>query len=283
MKARGFNRTVFQVSLAGAFACTAIAAGGAHAATLTVGSPLTTAPAGTFAGTATEVNFVLAEPGARITSPVTGTIVSYQVNSTNDGRLAIRAIRPVGGGLFQGVGTSTPAPSSGTGLQTFSANVPINTGDFVGLDLVDPDSGVGQANVVGSTVYEWGNSGFLADGATEPPKNIWPDFELLFNAQVQTSNTLAVGKTQRSKKKGTATLNLTAPNPGTLTATGNGAKVSAAGGTVAAGPVKLRIKAKGKKAKTLNSKGKVTVKVAIAYTPNLGDAGTQSIKVKLKK
>jgi hypothetical protein len=105
-----------------------------------------------------------------------------------------------------------------------------------------------------------GHPGLLADGATAAPDNTYPNFELLFNADVVPSNSIEVGATQRNKKKGTATLNLTVPNPGTLTAAGNGARVSSAiSKAVAAGPVQLLINAKGKKRKALNAKGKVRV------------------------
>jgi hypothetical protein len=43
------------------------------------------------------------------------------------------------------------------------------------------------------------------------------------------------------------------------------------------------IKAKGKKKKQLNQKGKVKLNVAITYTPTGGDPSTQSVKVKLQK
>lgn len=54
----------------------------------------------------------------------------------------------------------------------------------------------------------------------------------------------------------------------------------------AAGTVKLPIKAKGKKKQTLNSNGRVKVKVSATYTPTgdlPGVPNTQSEKVKLIK
>jgi len=53
--------------------------------------------------------------------------------------------------------------------------------------------------------------------------------------------------------------------------------------SVGQGPAQVLIKARGKKRKTLNRTGKVKLNVAITYTPTLGDAGIQSVKVKLKK
>jgi hypothetical protein len=101
------------------------------------------------------------------------------------------------------------------------------------------------------------------------------------------SNTLAFGRIVRNKKKGTATLTVNVPNPGELTASGNGVK--AAGAAVisktvtAPGAAQLLIKAKGKKKRKLNDTGRVKLNVAVRFTPTGGDPRTQSIKVKLKK
>jgi hypothetical protein len=107
-------------------------------------------------------------------------------------------------------------------------------------------------------------------------------------AVFEPSNSVTPGETALNKKKGTATLNLTLPNPGDLTASGNGVKASSAGHavvskSVGAGPAQLLIKAKGKKKKTLNETGKVKLNLAITYTPTGGDPSTKSMKVKLKK
>ena len=267
--------------------------GTAQAATVTVGSPLTATFNSSFAGTATEANFALGEPGALTTAPDTGTtaswtIVSYRVLVDGTGRYAIRVVHPAGGGEFNGGGTSGPATPSGLGLQSFSANLPISPGDLVGLDLLDPSSSVKEASSAGSKIYEWGNNGFLADGQTAPPANVYLNSELGFNADLVPTNTFSVGATQRNKKKGTATLNLTLPNAGDLSASGNGVKAASAHGAViskavGAGAAQLLIKATGKKKRALNKKGKAKVNVTIAYTPANGDQRTQSATVKLKK
>jgi len=101
------------------------------------------------------------------------------------------------------------------------------------------------------------------------------------------SNVFTLGTTQRNRKKGTVTLNITLPNPGELTASGNGVTVASAGQAtiaraVSAGPARVLIKAKGRKRAKLNRTGKVKVDVAITYTPTNGTANTQTVKVKLK-
>jgi hypothetical protein len=270
-----------------------LGAGTAQAATVTVGSPLTATFSSSFGGTSTEANFALGEPGALTTAPDNGTtaswtIIGYRVLVDGTGRYAIRVIHPAAGGEFTGGGTSGPATPSGMGLQSFSANLPISSGDLIGLDLLDSSSSVAQATVAGSMVYEWGNNGFLADGQTAPPKYTYPNYELGFNADLVPTNTITVGATQRNKKKGTATLNLTLPNPGDLSASGNGVKAASGHGAViskavGAGAAQLLIKATGKKKRKLNRTGKVTANVTITYTPTNGDPTTQSVTIKLKK
>ena len=101
------------------------------------------------------------------------------------------------------------------------------------------------------------------------------------------SNQFTLGKLKRNLTKGTATLTVVVPNPGELTGAGKGVKVANAAvisKTVSApGPVKLKIRAKGKEKARLNETGKVTVRPKITYTPNGGTPSAQSIKVKLKK
>jgi hypothetical protein len=270
-----------------------LGAGTAQATTVTVGSPLTATFNSSFGGTATEANIALGEPGALTSAPDNGTtvnwtIVSYRVLVDGTGRYAIRVIHPAGGGEFTGGGTSGPATPSGMGLQSFSANLPISPGDLVGLDLLDSSSSVAEATPAGSTIYEWGNNGFLADGQTAPPANVYSNGELAFNADLVPTNTFSVGRTQRNKKKGTATLNLTLPNPGDLIASGNGVKAASTNGaviskSVGAGAAQLLIKATGKKKRALNKKGKAKLNVTVTYTPRNGDPQTQPLAVKLKK
>jgi tripartite motif-containing protein 71 len=102
------------------------------------------------------------------------------------------------------------------------------------------------------------------------------------------SNAFTLGPISRNKKKGTATINLTLPNPGELTGSGSGVKASSAGRavtskSVGAGQAQLLIKATGKKKRKLNETGKVKLSVVVTYTPTGGDPSTQPVKVKLKK
>ncbi len=88
-------------------------------------------------------------------------------------------------------------------------------------------------------------------GPLPPPTTVKAD-SLPATVTVIPLNAFSLGATQYNKKKGTATLNLTLPFPGHLTASGNGVSAASAGRAViskavGAGPAKLLIKAMGKK------------------------------------
>jgi hypothetical protein len=170
--------------LASVAALAAVFGSTAKAAPVTVGSPLTASPIGHFGGSATEANVALSEPEAQEVSPVDGVIVRYRVDVESLGQFAIRVLRPAAGGTYTGAGTGTPVTPSVQGIQTFSSSLPIRAGDLIGLDL-DDNAGVGQASVSGSTIDEWGNPGFLADGVTAPPNTVYQNEELLFNGDVE--------------------------------------------------------------------------------------------------
>jgi hypothetical protein len=110
-----------------------------------------------------------------------------------------------------------------------------------------------------------------------------------------TSNTFAIGKASRNKRKGTAQIPVAVPGPGTLTLSGQGVKARAAGrpsaqtSVASAGTVKPTVKPKGKVKKKLRSRHKAMVGVNITFVPNsdpatnrpAGDPLTQTQNVKL--
>jgi hypothetical protein len=129
--------------------------------------------------------------------------------------------------------------------------------------------------------------GDLANGASAPFE-LDTNYLLNIEATLDPTNTFSLGQITRNKKKGTATIDLTLPNSGDLTGSGNGVNAASArqavtSKSVGAGQAQLLIKAKGKKKKQLNQKGKVKLNVTITYTPTSGSASTQSVPVKLKK
>jgi hypothetical protein len=86
-----------------------------------------------------------------------------------------------------------------------------------------------------------------------------------WSLDIKTSNVFSFGKVKRNQNKGTATLVVNVPGPGTLSLTGKGVKTQRTGRPAGAaankavsaeGTAKLRIKAKGKKKRRLNDTGK---------------------------
>ncbi len=133
---------------------------------------------------------------------------------------------------------------------------------------------------------------FYGDADGLPPYSSDPDTMSIpaFRLTLNPPNSFNLGSARRNKKKGTATLPVTVPGPGTLALGGSGIKALTAGGgpsagtaVLGAGTVELLIKPKGKKKRKLNETGKVKVKPTITYTPTGGDPATQSRKLKLKK
>lgn len=156
----------------------------AQASTLTVGSVF---PPGSTATEFTQVetffNTALPEKGANLTSPVDGAIVRWRLQDAEGGPFFLRVLRPNGSGGYMAVGTSNPVTPSGTGLQTFAANLPIKAGDLIGIDPTNTTDKVGVAEVAGASY------GFIFpppfDGATVAPSGTIAGKEIALSAEVQ--------------------------------------------------------------------------------------------------
>jgi hypothetical protein len=161
------------------------AATAAQASTVTVGSvlPVTFTPS-TFGQVATRFNTALPEKGANLVSPVNGAIVRWRIQGASGGPYYLRVLHPTGNGAYTAVGTSPAATPSGTGLQTFAANMPIHAGDLVGVDPTNASDGIGVATVPGAGFASISPPPF--DGATVAPNG--PSAageEIELNAEVQ--------------------------------------------------------------------------------------------------
>jgi PKD repeat protein len=99
---------------------------------------------------------------------------------------------------------------------------------------------------------------------------------------VKARNSFTIGKLKRNRKKGTATLTVTVPEPGSVVVSGKGIR-KATVRTTKAGALKVPLKAGGKGLKRLNEKGKLKARLKIAYSPDGGDTSTQQHSVTLQK
>ncbi len=161
-----------------------LTAGGAAASTITVGSVLPPEPKQTeFGAVETFFNTALPEKGANLTSPVSGAIVRWRMQEPAGGPFALRVLRPNGSGGYMAAGTSNPVTPSGGGLQTFTANLPVQAGDLIGVDPTNPTDKIGVADVSGASF------GFIFpppfDGATVAPSGTEGGKEVELSAEVQ--------------------------------------------------------------------------------------------------
>jgi large repetitive protein len=155
-----------------------------QASTVTVGSVLPPGSTPTaFGQVETFFNTALPEKGANLTSPVDGAIVRWRVQDTEGGPFRLRVLRPNGSGGYTAVGTSNPATPSGSGLQTFTANLPIRAGDLIGVDPASATDKIGTVEVAGSSYSFIFPPPF--DGATVAPSGTVAGHEIELSAEVQ--------------------------------------------------------------------------------------------------
>ena len=275
-----------KVVLAAAAASLALAAP-AHAA-VTIGSSLATPATLNDAGcnipcTVTNLDLIAANraPGG-LRSPATGTVTSWRLSANAAPSVALRVLRPGTGTTMTGVATSGVAGFAGPGISPpITTSLPIQIGDAIGLE--SPMGNLILGNNPGGTSLAW-NMPVLANGETRAANTVGPMREVLVQAVVEPANTLTFGKPKLQKNKGTATMTVTVPNPGQISITGAGVKVSGLiSGAIQPGTFTAKIKATGKKAKKLADSGKVAVKPVFAYTPNNGNSNSQAKKLKLKR
>jgi hypothetical protein len=194
MPGRRLSRGVASLVVIAAALCTCSAWAGA--ATVTVGDPLTQALDGGYLGnngsTVTVANTTLQEPDGHVASPVNGTIVSWRAVTTGTGEYALRVLRPATAGQYTGAGRS-PENISVAGDHTFSANLPIHTGDLIGLDLPDNQGISGRSLGVPDGVWSFWELpmgvGALPEGTTAAPFDSFTHSQLAFNATVEYTET----------------------------------------------------------------------------------------------
>jgi IPT/TIG domain/PASTA domain len=176
--------------IAAVCACALPLVGTAQASTVTVGSVLpltyTLTP---FGQLQTQFNTTLPEKGANLTSPVNGTIVRWRMLGASGGPFYLRVLHPNGSGAYEATQISTAATAVGGGLQTFSTNIPVKSGDLIGIDPTSPSDEIGVASVPGA------NYAFIFpppfNGATVAPSGTEAGKEIELSAEVQPAPSIA--------------------------------------------------------------------------------------------
>ena len=180
------QRRRISVGLVAAITALALfAATAAQARTITVGSVLPPGAAGKpFEAVQTLFNSALPEKGANLVSPVNGAIVRWQAQELKGGPFQLRVLRPNGSGAYTAVGTSNAVTPSGTGLQTFTANIAVKAGDLIGID---PSNATDEIGVISEA--PGASVGFIFpppfEGATVPASGSKSGQEIALRAEVQ--------------------------------------------------------------------------------------------------
>jgi IPT/TIG domain-containing protein len=126
--------------------------------------------------------------GVLLQAPADGMITSWWIRGAGAGNaeFALRVLRIAPDMVsFTGVGTSLPVPASGNDpAATHVTKLPIQAGDYIGVDTITPDGpSASFVDVLqpgsGTTLNQW--SGGLPDGSTLAPTPAPPDV-LLLNA-----------------------------------------------------------------------------------------------------
>jgi hypothetical protein len=281
---------MMRAALVAATALVAMAGASSAPASVTLGQIAPTTPTTNCSNTPVDWVQPTVVSGNSYEVPATGTITSWSTRAAPDAgqNWTMKIYRRVSGSTYTVMGHDGPRPLA-AGLNTFTTSIPVQSGDLLGMNSNSVSPLVSTTCTVaapGNTAY-FGFAGNPDDG--EPATITGPvaDRHLNISAVFEPTNTFSLGTLTRNRKKGTATLTVTLPNPGELTGSAAGVTVSAAGATtrkpVAAGTATLLVKATGKKKRKLRRKGRAKVKLVVTYTPTGGDPSSQTLKMKLRK
>ncbi len=180
---RGRLGRIGAAAIVAASAC-ALLASTAPAAIVSVGSVLPPGSASKpFGSVQTLFNTALPEKGANLVSPVNGAIVRWRVQGAKGGPFSLRVLHPNGTGAYTAAGTSGPVTPSDTGLQTFTTNLPIHSGDLIGINPSNAGDEIGISEVPGASYAFIFPPPF--DGSTVPPSGNVSGQEIQLSAEVQ--------------------------------------------------------------------------------------------------
>jgi hypothetical protein len=225
--------------------------------------------------------------------PATGgvtawTLTSWSHNATSgaDQQLTLKVFRKIGDpDVYMVVGHDGPRPLTPGIVNIFPTSIPVRAGDVLGNNGFSVGTTACFFTPSSPSDNFLSYTGGLSDGQSAAFSN--DVGRLNVSAMLDPTDTFTIGRVARNTKKGTATLSLTLPNPGDLTALGKGVKTAATRAvtskSVPAGATQLLIKARGRKKSALDATGRVRLRIAIIYTPTNGVPRTQSVKVKLIK
>jgi hypothetical protein len=128
----------------------------------------------------TLANIRLGATGANVKSPVSGTIIHWSVTGFQ-GTWRLRTLTPTGI-EYTGGGTSAAVSPPSTATHTFSASLPVQAGQLIGIENSSKTDKFGGIPAVGSIGVIFAPP--LWEGVTEEPDLAAEESEFTFNAEV---------------------------------------------------------------------------------------------------
>ena len=210
-----------------------------------------------------------------------GTITSWSTNSSGEGATYIFKIfrRTSDPDIFQVI-AHAPAHLLGPGLNTVPVNIGVRSGDMIGINER------GDAN---ACTFDQPGDGVLMRAGSVPdggsgtflPQS---DVRLNLSAVLVPSNAFTITALTRDRKRGSATVTVSVPNPGILTLAGKTLKKRHVSKNIAvARTVNFQVAAAGKSKRKLDKTGKIAVTATMTYAPAAGEPASTLMTVKLKK
>jgi hypothetical protein len=233
---------------------------------------------------------VIAGPGYVV--PVNGALLtswSTKAATLPNQRLKMKVWRKLGDPqTFQVVGHDGPRDLASSVLNTFATDIPVQSGDVIGLFLVNGSGAACTFPSPGESVLFSFSSDFGEGQSTAFSPLPSGDSRLNLTASVALtpSNEFKITKVRKRRRKGSAILTIKLPGPGELSLSGTGIKSLRTGDAVIskevamAGRVRVKVKAKGAKKAKLQNTGKVKIKAKVTYTPSGDLPGVPKTKTK---
>src|ERR1700744_4426220 len=199
------------LALALAAAWALVAAVAAQATTVTVGSVMPPAFTSTpFEGVRTQLNTILPESGANLASPVNGAIVRWKMQGAVGGPFTLRVLHPNGAGAFTASASSQSVTPNGSGIETFSTQLPIRSGDLIAIDSSNATDQIGVATVAGAGYGIFSAPPF--EGATNAPAISKSGAEIELSAEVQPAPATSGGSPDHGSVNGGEKVTITGTN-----------------------------------------------------------------------
>jgi DNA-binding beta-propeller fold protein YncE len=223
----------------------------------------------------------------------------YWANLGISNKISFANLDGSGGGDLITAGATVDGPAFPALLKApSSAGAPAIAGGSAPGSLLSCSQGSWAPDLLGALLYrvpqtfsyQWSSNGAIATSNSIAASSVG-NYQCRVTAQNQAGSAsqvsavhgiFKIGKARFDKRRGTARLPVTLPGSGELTLSGKGV-VTLTKTPRAAGTVKLLVKAKAKRKKKLNRKGRVKVNAQVTFTPIGGTPGSQHKGIKLKK